>query len=174
MCGYVHRVKPVSPVLLRLRFLRPLKASSMLLRLGYRRRPAAPGAAFFASFSGHQGDLSAPRRLGFLLPNRPLSSGSNNSSSSSNSSTSSSGSSGGSSNDDKTVSEVKAEVEKMSQESTSSKDQWGNRGKLIYEGSISHQVRGLKRCGHINCTRTKHVPVTLTADVGAVQNTDHK
>jgi len=25
------------------------------------------------------------------------------------------------------------------------KDQWGNRGKLIYEGSIAHHVRGLKR-----------------------------
>ena len=124
----------------------------MLLRLRYRRRPAAPAAAFFASLSGHGADLLAPRSLGFLLPTRPLSStsssgGSTSSSGSSGNSSSSNSSGSISSNDDKTVSEVKAEVENMSPESTNNKDQWGNRGKLMYEGSIAHQVRGLKRCG---------------------------
>lgn len=139
-------------LLLRLHFLRPLQASPLLLRLRYRRRPAAPAAAFFASLSGRQGDHLAPRRLGFLLSNRPFSSSSNNSSSSSSTSSSassSSTSSGSDNNGEKTVSEVKAEVEQMSKESMSNKDPWGNRGKLLYEGSMSQHVRGLKRCGHI-------------------------
>lgn len=68
-----------------------------------------------------------------------------------------------SSSDEKTVEEAKAEVEKAAAASaaaavgagaeagtgdTSSairEDQWGNRGNLIYEGSIAHQVRSLKR-----------------------------
>lgn len=35
------------------------------------------------------------------------------------------------------------EIEKGERETN--EDQWGNRGKLIYEGSIAHHVRGLKR-----------------------------
>lgn len=45
--------------------------------------------------------------------------------------------------DDKTAAEAGAEVEQVSDETR--KDQWGNRGKLIYEGSLAHPVRGLKR-----------------------------
>lgn len=58
-------------------------------------------------------------------------------------SSSSSGSSKNGGDDQETVSETRAEVETLAQESRT--DQWGDGGKLIYEGSIAHQVRGLKR-----------------------------
>lgn len=55
--------------------------------------------------------------------------------------TTSSSKSGG--DNEETVPKTQPEVEKLAQEG--GKDLWGNRGKLIYEGSIAHQVRGLKR-----------------------------
>eukprot|EP00752_Nemacystus_decipiens_P010089 g8990.t1 len=63
-------------------------------------------------------------------------------------STSTSRSNGGG-DDEETVPEARAEVETLARES--SKDQWGNRGKLIYEGSMAHHVRGLKRVSITTC-----------------------
>lgn len=91
----------------------------MLLRTGYRRRP--PGCWVVSLERG----FSTPPQ--YLPTARLLSS---------------------TSGEERTVADAKAEVERNAEEDGAGdvkKDSWGKRGKLIYEGSMANQVRGLKR-----------------------------